>query len=231
MILYTALVALALVGAHADPPEKLGVRQSDGCSDDQRTKVEAARQKALTRLRAAAKRTQADAKRKAAPHSAMSIDTESDYFQLLVDDTAPDTLKDAENSINKIWLILKRAEIHCAARNDGECGTRGGYVRGAKPPIHLCQGFFKADASGAADVIVHEGAHLLRDDVTDKDGQGNLGYCLIFDCQNRCSDGKFPGDGAMPYLIADNWAHYVHCASGAPPEKGEEISAGPAKKK
>jgi hypothetical protein len=98
--------------------------------------------------------------------------------------------------------------VQCAAADDEICGTRPGYVVDWRPPIILCPLFFTAGSDEKrAQTMVHEAAHLSR--IGDPAAET---YSPVFDCDT--------GSGGMNE--ADAWAHYVHCLSGQPPEKGVE---------
>ena len=93
---------------------------------------------------------------------------------------------------------------------DPECGSRAGYVRGHRPPIVLCPGFFAdpGDNEGRIRTMVHEMAHVKGIGNADAAEQ----YYPIFDCTSK---------GA--FEAADAWSNYVHCLSGQPADKPPEI--------
>jgi len=105
---------------------------------------------------------------------------------------------------------LPTVDIKVAGAGDPECGSRSGYVRGHRPPIVLCHGFFKdpADAEGRIRTMIHEMAHVKGIGKADVAEQ----YLITFDCTSK---GAFES--------ADSWANYVHCLSGQTPDKPEEI--------
>jgi hypothetical protein len=105
---------------------------------------------------------------------------------------------------------LVTVDVKVAGAGDPECGSRSGYVRGHRPPIVLCHGFFKdlADAEGRIRTMIHEMAHVKGIGKADVGEQ----YFIKFDCTSK---GAFES--------ADSWANYVHCLSGQTPDKPEEI--------
>lgn len=113
---------------------------------------------------------------------------------------------------------LVSVDVKVAGRGDPECGSRSGYVRGHRPPIVLCSGFFRdpADDEGRVRTMIHEMAHVKGIGSADVAEQ----YFPIFDCEQK---GAFES--------ADAWSNYVHCLSGQAPDK-EEIqgNVGGAKK-
>ena len=105
---------------------------------------------------------------------------------------------------------LVNVDVKVAGVGDPECGARAGYVRGHRPPIVLCPGFFAdpSDNEGRIRTLIHEMAHVKgigRADVAEQ-------YTPVFDCTSK---GAFES--------ADSWANYVHCLSGQTPDKPEEI--------
>lgn len=107
-------------------------------------------------------------------------------------------------------FLTSGIQIMIAPINDTECGFRQAYVRGLRPPIILCPGFFNGSVEERTRTMIHEAAHLA--------GIGNAGlgesYCGgIFDCAGSC--GGFDS--------ADSWAHFVHCLSGQIPDQPEVI--------
>lgn len=105
---------------------------------------------------------------------------------------------------------LTTVDIKVAGPGDPECGTRAGYVRGHRPPIVLCPGFYSdpGNNEGRIRTMIHEMAHIKGIGTADVAEQ----YFPIFDCDSK---GTFES--------ADSWANYVHCLSGQPPDKSEEI--------
>lgn len=105
---------------------------------------------------------------------------------------------------------LVTVDVKVAGPGDPDCGSRAGYVRGHRPPIVLCPGFFAdpANNEGRIRTMVHEMAHVKGI------GQADAGeqYFPIFDCTSK---------GA--FEAADSWANYVHCLSGGTPDKPPEI--------
>lgn len=105
---------------------------------------------------------------------------------------------------------LVTVDVKVASRGDPECGSRAGYVRGHRPPIVLCPGFFSnpADSEGRIRTMVHEMAHVKGIGKAEPGEQ----YFPVFDCTSK---GAFES--------ADSWANYVHCLSGRTPDKPEQI--------
>jgi len=105
---------------------------------------------------------------------------------------------------------LVTVDVKVAGLGDPECGSRAGYVRGHRPPIVLCPGFFSdpGNSEGRIRTMVHEMAHVKGIGQADAAEQ----YFPIFDCTSK---GAFES--------ADSWANYVHCLSGRTPDKPEEI--------
>lgn len=105
---------------------------------------------------------------------------------------------------------LVTVDVKVAAANDPECAGRAGYVRGHRPPIVLCPGFFKdpANNEGRVRTMIHEMAHIKGIGKADVGEQ----YFPVFDCTSK---GVFES--------ADSWANYVHCLSGQSPDKPDEI--------
>jgi hypothetical protein len=105
---------------------------------------------------------------------------------------------------------LVTVDVKVADAGDPECGSRAGYVRGHRPPIVLCPGFFKdpADTEGGVRTMIHEMAHVKGIGKADAGEQ----YFPVFDCTSK---GAFES--------ADSWANYVHCLSGQSPDKPDEI--------
>jgi hypothetical protein len=105
---------------------------------------------------------------------------------------------------------LVTVDVKVAGPGDPDCGSRAGYVRGHRPPIVLCPGFFSdpGNNEGRIRTMIHEMAHVKG---IGKADVGEL-YFLVFDCTSK---GAFES--------ADSWANYVHCLSGQPPDKPEEI--------
>jgi hypothetical protein len=62
--------------------------------------------------------------------------------------------------------------------------------------------------------MTHEAAHLVDTRISQPEGEG---YCMAFDCDGACP-------GKTPLLVADNWAHFTHCASGQKADEGFVIS-------
>jgi hypothetical protein len=105
---------------------------------------------------------------------------------------------------------LLTVDVKVAGPGDPECGSRAGYVRGHRPPIVLCPGFFSrpGDNEGRTRTMIHEMAHVKGIGQADAAEQ----YFPVFDCTSR---GVFES--------ADSWANYVHCLSGRTPDKADEI--------
>ena len=105
---------------------------------------------------------------------------------------------------------LITVDVKVAGAGDTDCGSRAGYVRGQRPPIVLCPGFFKnpADAEGRIRTMIHEMAHVKGIGKADVGEQ----YFPVFDCSSK---GAFES--------ADSWANYVHCLSGQTPDMPDEI--------
>jgi Domain of unknown function (DUF4157) len=103
---------------------------------------------------------------------------------------------------------LITVDVKVAGKGDPECGSRAGYVRGHRPPIVLCPGFFKdpSDDEGRIRTMVHEMAHVKGIGSADTAEQ----YFPIFDCDQKGS-----------FESADAWSNYVHCLSGQTPDKEE----------
>jgi hypothetical protein len=103
--------------------------------------------------------------------------------------------------------LMPGLEVLVAAKDDPECGNRGAYVRGLRPPVILCGAFFSNSAEGQIRTMIHESAHLARI------GDAGVGesYCIEFDCASTC--GGFDS--------ADSWAHFVHCLSDQKPDEPE----------
>jgi hypothetical protein len=102
-------------------------------------------------------------------------------------------------------FLTSGVQVMVAGAGDPECGSRAAYVRGLRPPIVLCPGFFSDSSEQRIRTMIHESAHLSRI------GSGALGesYCVDFDCATSC--GGFDS--------ADSWAHFVHCLSSQKPDK------------
>lgn len=117
-----------------------------------------------------------------------------------------------EEVVGNMVSRLLGVNVMVSGRNDPECGTRAGYVRGHRPPIVLCPAFFRDPSANEERVrtMIHEAAHLT--------GIGNAdaaeSYYPVFDCTTK---GEFES--------ADAWMHYVQCLSGQTPEE-ESITAG-----
>lgn len=105
---------------------------------------------------------------------------------------------------------LVTVDVKVAGPGDPDCGSRAGYVRGHRPPIVLCLGFFSdpGNNEGRIRTMIHEMAHVKGIGKADVGEQ----YFPVFDCT---STGAFES--------ADSWANYVHCLSGQTPDKPEEI--------
>lgn len=105
---------------------------------------------------------------------------------------------------------LITVDVKVAGAGDPECGSRAGYVRDHRPPIVLCGGFFAdpKNNEGRIRTMIHEMAHVKGIGKADVAEQ----YFQIFDCDSK---GAFES--------ADSWANYVHCLSGQPADKPEEI--------
>lgn len=110
-----------------------------------------------------------------------------------------------------VSFLTSNVQVMIAAASDPECGSRAAYVRGLRPPIILCPGFFSDSSEQRIRTMIHEAAHLARI------GKADLGesYCVDFDCTTSC--GGFDS--------ADSWAHFVHCLSSQTPDQPTTIKA------
>lgn len=217
---------LAAMTAHAAPPAKIGVKDAGGCTPAQREAINKAKPEAKKRTLAA----QALVSRMTGGEVA-AADKFKEYYKLLdlaFDPAAPAAL---ERNLGRIAGTIESADYQCSTKSDKNCGLRAGYVdRGDDAVIvHLCPLYFGDEPSSQANTLVHESAHLLDTRIGDRDDSGAQAYCVLFGCDMRCSDGPTVDGKKRPYFIADNWAQFVYCASGQPPQQ-DVITAGPAKK-
>lgn len=218
---------LAAVSAQAAPPPQIGIRNAGGCSGKQLAAIRIAKPEAEKRVLAA----QALVSRMTGGEVA-AADKVKGYYKLIDlawDPTAPASL---ERNLGQMAKLIDSADYQCSTKADRNCGTRAGYVDRADDAVivHLCPLYFDDEPTGQANTIVHESAHLLDARIGDRDDSGAQAYCGLFDCETRCNDGPTVDGKKRPYLIADNWAHFVYCASGQPPQS-DVITAGPGKKK
>lgn len=243
--MFAPLAAVLLAASvWAEPPARIGVRDEMGCTPEQRAMIASAKPEARRRALAAR-----DFARTA---SASADPTEKArflaYYRLLSLEYSPADIPNFIVSLGKIADFVQKSSYRCAPRHDPECGGdettgRGGYVdnREAADIIHLCPRFFASNHDRVS-TLDHEAAHLLDEAIWDlannrdqptADRQPRWIYCFNFDCETRCagSDGPIVEGRPRPYLIADNWAHFIHCASGQSPDYGTVIEVGRPKKK
>jgi hypothetical protein len=91
-----------------------------------------------------------------------------------------------------------------APASDPECGARGAYVVGLRPPVHLCPAFFRGSAEERIETMIHEAAHMAG--IGEPHGES---YCGLYDCASSCGG----------FDVADSWGHFVHCAAGRPAQQ------------
>lgn len=218
---------LAAVSASAAPPARIGVADEGGCTGKQRAAIEAARPEAKKRILA----THALISRMTGGEVA-AADKVKGYYKLIDlawDPAAPASL---ERNLPEMAKTVDSAQYQCSTKADRNCGSRAGYVDRADGAliIHLCPLYFFDEPTSQANTLVHESAHLLDPNIGDRDDSGAQSYCGLYDCESRCSDGPTVEGKKRPYFIADNWAHFIYCASGQPPQT-DVITASPAKQK
>lgn len=217
---------LAAAVAQAEPPGRIAVKDAGGCTAVQREAVNKAKPEAKKRAQGA----QALVSRMTGGEVA-AADKVKGYYKLMDlawDPAAPAAL---ERNLGEIAKTIDTADYQCSTKADQNCGSRAGYInRGDGAVIvHLCPLFFVDSASSQANTLVHESAHLLDDRIGDRDDSGAQAYCGMYDCEMRCSDGPVVEGKKRPYYIADNWAHFVYCASGQTPDSF--VITGSSKKK
>lgn len=223
----SALLLALVLSAHAAPPAKIGVKDAGGCTPAQR--------EAVNKAKPEAKKRALDAQKLASRMTGGEVaaaDKFKTYYKLMDlawDPAAPAAL---ETNLGKIAGTIESADYQCSTKADQNCGSRAGYVNRADDAVivHLCPMFFSDSETSQANTLVHESAHLLDPRIGDRDDSGAQAYCGMYDCEMRCNDGPTVDGKQRPYLIADNWAHFVYCASGQPPQI-ETITASPKKKK
>lgn len=117
-----------------------------------------------------------------------------------------------EEVISSMVTRLTNPQVMVAGPGDPECSTRGGYVRGFRPPIVLCPTFFSSSAEQQIRTMIHESAHLARI------GSASVAesYCVDFDCETSCGG----------FESADSWAHFIHCLSDQTPDQQTIIQPG-----
>jgi hypothetical protein len=122
----------------------------------------------------------------------------------------------------KLLPADKRLPLRCIPASDKRCGLRAGFVEQHPPPqvdlpvfaINLCPQFFASKPEQQVRTMVHESAHLARIN------HENEAYCAQYDCKMSCGGGP-----KNQWGMADNWSHFVHCASGHPADALDRITA------
>lgn len=159
--------------------------------------------------RAAAVRTQTAMFKASGVQGASELSEARRLAQAKFDWTNPD-MDQISEVLSGMGGGLVTVDVKVAGAGDPECGSRAGYVRGHRPPIVLCPGFFSDPGNNEERIrtMIHEMAHVKGI------GQADVGeqYFPVFDCASK---GAFES--------ADSWANYVHCLSGGTPDKPEEI--------
>jgi hypothetical protein len=115
-------------------------------------------------------------------------------------------------------LLSPQLTYNCPAKSAKGCKVNAGFVEPGKYAINLCPRFFTDSAEQRVRTLVHESAHVAKVYVV-----GEEAYCVAYDCRNACEK------GSNQWNTADNWSHFVHCASGQTPDKADSISAKPGK--
>lgn len=219
---------LLALPAFADPPMKLAVKDQGGCTAEDRGVIDkaraAARQRAQTSRDFVKSATAKDADEKAAAKF-------KKWYLFLDTSWDPAAPAAMQRILGQIDGLIEKADYRCQPPTDVECGFRAGYVdrREDANVVHLCRRFFDGSDSGRAATLTHEAAHVLDLRITDLDANGSSSYCGMYDCEGRCSDGPVVDGRQRPFFVADNWAHFMHCASGQKAEVFEIVV--PVKKK
>lgn len=104
-----------------------------------------------------------------------------------------------------------------AARECGVMAALHATFPDGRQELRFCPAFWDKKPEDRVRLMVHETAHMAG--VAEDAGES---YCMDFDCRSSCGDGK--GTGGARFDVADNWAHFVHCAAG---EKADESEALP----
>jgi hypothetical protein len=206
---------LAASAAHAEPPGRIGVKDTGGCTPKQREAVNTAKPEAKRRILAA----QALVSRMTGGEIA-AADKVKGYYKLLDMSWDPKAPASLERNLGTMAQTVESADYQCSGKEDKNCGARAGYVNRADGAVivHLCPLNFFDSPSSQANTLVHESAHLLDPNIGDRNDAGAQSYCGLFDCEDRCSDGPTVEGKPRPYFIADNWAHFIYCAAGEKPQ-------------
>ena len=115
-------------------------------------------------------------------------------------------------------LLSSGLTFNCAARSAKGCKQWAGFVEQGKYAVSLCPRFFTDSAEQRVRTLVHESAHVAKVYFV-----GEEAYCAVYDCQSVCG-----GAGDKQWNMADNWGHFVHCASGQKADKPDSISGKPS---
>ncbi len=193
----------------------------DTCSEADAKKIEESWPEARARVKAAAENVKA----------AIAGDDPAQrkkiigYAKML--GVGPGDLPDVARILGEMDDKIAGSYYVCGAKTDPVCQSRGGYVRRGEQKdgaevVHLCAGMFKDTAKEQRTrTMTHESAHLVDPKISQPEGEG---YCIVFDCETECP-------GKVNYLVADNWAHFTHCASGQKPDNDFEIIGSPDPRK
>ena len=204
------MLFLALAAAAADPGPKI---DQVSCSEANIQKIQQAWPLARKRL-AAAK----DAAEKAYAGTDPQLRRKVLAYAKFLDGGL-DSLPDVARVLGLMDGILERGRFICGSKADKACQSRNGYVRrGEGDVIHLCPAVMKGSKEAAEQRVrnmTHEAAHLVDARISQPEGEG---YCVVFDCELACP-------GKTPYLVADNWAQFTHCAGGEKPDEAFLIEA------
>lgn len=120
------------------------------------------------------------------------------------------------------FLASPNMPIVRAMVNEKACGFRDGFVTSNRLPVTLCATFFAICTSDEARTrtLVHEAAHLIG--VGDSGGER---YFLNFTCRNDPPQIVFGSPKSGKRIDdADAWAKFVHCVSGQPPDKEDNLT-------
>ena len=188
-----------------------------GCTDAQKTAVEAAAGEASKRVWRA-KMGYAGIGPASDDLQSAELDQQKRHAQALEETLFGKNDTDIGFYLTGMYTLLTPAkrDIRCAKPSDKNCTMRSGYFKRGEKPIWVCPNFFKSGAEQQARTIVHESAHAAGI----SESSGSESYCVIFTCADTC--GKEEGQGTR---VADNWSQFVHCAAGQPADKEEAITA------
>lgn len=197
----------------------------DGCNDDQRAKINAARQKAFGRSQKSVERMEGllpppppgRTDFVAAGYKAQAKRLAKKMFLKDLDmDGVAGVVEAMRNN-----LASPSLPVVCAASTDTACGFRTGYVVNNQAPIHLCPEFFKDSDEQQARTMAHEAAHLAKIGDSSNQVEGSE-YCIMFDCDTACGKDE---------QVADSWSQFVYCMSGQPPDQPMVITGSTSTKK